>query len=55
MKKKNKVINPVLSKFLKKTKAGKYAVIEKSSLKYSRVKEYAEIEEDTDSHYYSLS
>lgn len=49
-----KINKPVLLKFLKKTKSGRYAEIEKSSLKYSRVRESVEIDPEPDSYYYSL-
>lgn len=44
----------ILLKFLKKTKEGQYAEVEKSSLKYLRVKEQAETRTDIED-YYSLS
>lgn len=45
----------VLLKFLKKTSSGSYGEIEKSSLKYSRVKETSETVGGDEPYYYSLS
>ncbi len=45
-----------LLSFLKKTKDGKYAKIDESSLAYTRVKEEREeVEAFTETYYYSLS
>ena len=41
----------VLLTFLKRTKAGKYATIEKSSLPYSRLNEQPEVGNDEQYHY----
>lgn len=45
----------VLLKFLEKTKDGKYAEIENSSLKYSRLIEEPETINLEENYYYSLS
>lgn len=41
--------------FLEKTKDGKYAVIEKTSLDYSRLSAETEIVDSEENYYYSLS
>jgi len=52
--KKSKKDQEVILKFLRQTKEGKYAVVEKSSLKYTRIQdEIPEINEEI--YYYSLS
>lgn len=52
--KKLKKDQEVILKFLKQTKEGKYAAVEKSSLKYTRIQdEVPEINEEV--YYYSLS
>jgi hypothetical protein len=52
--KKLKKDQDVILKFLKQTKEGKYAVVEKSSLKYTRIQdELPETNEEI--YYYSLS
>jgi hypothetical protein len=46
----------ILYKFLKRTKEGKYAKIEESSLQYARMQEEDEtIEEQDEQYYYSIS
>ena len=46
----------VLLKFLERTKEGKYAKIEESSLQYARMQEeYETIEEQDEQYYYSIS
>ena len=46
----------ILLSFLKKTKDGKYAVIDQGSLNYARIKERREtIESYSDIYYYNLS
>ncbi len=46
----------VLIKFLKRTKNGDYAPIEKSSLRFSRIKEETEdIQVSEEEYYYSLT
>lgn len=48
--------NKELQDFLKKVKTGRYATIEKSSIKYSRVQEQTEVKGvDTEEYYYSMS
>ncbi len=48
--------NKVLLKFLKQTKEGKFAPIDKGSLKYSRLEESIEsINVPEENYYYSLS
>ncbi len=44
-----------LLRFLKLTKDGKYAPVEKSSLKYTRIKEERIEIDPTNDYYYSLS
>lgn len=44
----------VLLTFLKRTKNGEYAKIDKSSLAYPRVKEQRELTYDDEEYYYSL-
>jgi len=54
-KKEIKDINILLS-FLKRTKDGKYAEVERSSIPYSRIKEegsFVEIYEEDEEYYYS--
>lgn len=46
--------NLAILKFLKKTKDGKYGEVEKSSLKFSRVRETSEVLTDRELYYYSL-
>ncbi len=50
----NKKEEKVLITFLKRTKAGEYAKIEKSSLAYPRVKEHREPYYNDEEYYYSL-
>lgn len=55
-KKEAKKENNVLIKFLKQTKEGKFAPIDKASLKYSRLEDTVEsINVSEDNYYYSLS
>lgn len=55
-KKQAKKQNKVLMKFLKQTKEGKFAPIDKGSLKYSRLEDSVEsISVPEDNYYYSLS
>lgn len=51
---KTKRQNEMLLKFLKRTKAGKYAVIEKSSIKYTRWNEEP-IQSNEEEYYYGLN
>lgn len=46
---------PELIEFLQRTKAGKYAPVEKSSLPYSRTREEIQSINDEDCYYYNLS
>ena len=56
LKNKLKKNNTALIKFLRQTKEGKYAPVEKSSLKYSRLEETIEsINVPEDNYYYGLS
>ena len=52
--KKLKKDQEVILKFLKQTKEGKYAVVEKSSLKYTRIQDEVP-ETNEEIYYYSLS
>ena len=54
--KEGKVEEKALLTFLRKTKEGKYAPIDKSSLPYSRITEETEsIESSEEEYYYSIS
>lgn len=51
---KTKKQNKVLLKFLKQTKEGKYAVVEKSSIKYTRWNQEP-VQSNEEEYYYGLS
>lgn len=54
--KKTNATNSNLKQFLKDAKRGKFATIEKSSIKYSRIQERTEVKGlDTEEYYYSMS
>lgn len=54
MKKKIKKTNNSLLRFLSKTKSGKYAKIEKNSLKYSRISDLTDTPISYTENYFSL-